>query len=465
MSHPVATLPDMTESAVTELPPRWSADQVLSLAPDAAAVRAARSLSSDKTWCEAGLTQDADLPPTVWGLCQGSGVQPYQTCVDLTEPAYRCSCPSRKFPCKHTLAILLRWASGAVPVAPAPAWVRDWQASRAGRVTRAVARQETARTGGEGTGRAAGERATLRRAARVSAGLEELDRWLADQIRGGLAGAVKLGYGHWEAMAARLIDAQAPGMARLVRNLTGYLDDPERLLAEIGLLRLLAAGYARLEQLPDGLAATVRQRVGLPTSAEEVLSTTPVRDRWQVLGTRDELEDNLMVRRVWLRGATTGRAALVLSFAGPGQVFITDLVPGTELDADFCFYPDHLRVLIAHRHAPAAPIEALAGGLPAPDAMREYARALAADPWLERWPLVLARVAPARAAGSGSGRQERWCLIPPGHAAGVPVDPAAGAPWRLVAAARGRPVTVAGEWTATGLRPLSVWVRDRLVPL
>jgi SWIM zinc finger len=437
-------------------PARWSADQVLSLAPDASAQRAARALAGDKAWCEVGLSVEDDVPPTVWGLCQGSGVQPYQVCIDLTEPAYRCSCPSRKFPCKHTLAMLLRWAHGAVPEAPAPNWVREWQASRADRTSRAVAREEVARNGGAGTGRAASEKTALRRAERVAAGLDELDRWLADQIRGGLAGVSSLGYGHWDAMAARLVDAQAPGAARLVRNLADYAGDPERLLTELGLLRLLAAGFARLDDLPPELAATVRQRVGLPVAAAQVLAGEPVRDQWQVLGVRDELENDLIVRRVWLRGAETGRAALVLSFAGPGQVFVTDLVLGTALDADLCFYPDHLRVLIAQRHAPAAPLSGVARARPVAASMREYAEALAADPWLERWPMVLADVIPAKVG-------ERWCLT--AEADGVPIDPAAGTPWRLVAASEGRPVTVAGEWTAAGFRPLSAWVRNRLVRL
>jgi hypothetical protein len=438
----------------------WSADQVLSLAPDASAQRAARSLSGDRPWSEAGLSVDA-VPPTVWGLCQGSGAQPYETCVDLTEPAYKCSCPSRKFPCKHTLALLLRWASGAVPEAPAPRWVREWQASRAERATRALGALEQARNGGEGTGRAASQKAALRRAGRVASGMEELDRWLADQIRGGLAGAAGLGPGHWDAMGARLVDAQAPGAARLVRNLALYVGDPERLLTELGLLRLLAAGFARLDSLPPELAAIVRQRVGMPVSAEEVRAGPAFRDRWQILGVHDEPENDLLIRRVWLRGAETGRAALVLSFAAPGQVFVTDLVPGTELDADLHFYPDRLRVIVATRHAPAAPITRVGGARPVAAAMREYAEALAADPWLERWPMVLCGVLPARTGGNGS--RERWCLAEDGR--GVPLDPAVGAPWRMVAASAGRPVTVAGEWTATGLRPLSVWADDRLVRL
>ena len=441
-------------------PAAWSADQVLSLAPDASAQRAARSLAGDRGWSEAGLSVDA-LPPTVWGLCQGSGPQPYETCVDLTEPAYKCSCPSRKFPCKHTLALLLRWSAGAVPEAPAPRWVRDWQDSRAERATRSLGALQQARSGGEGTGRATGEKAALRRAGRVSAGLEELDRWLADQVRGGLAGASSLGLAHWDTMGARLVDAQAPGAARLVRNLAGYVGDPERLLTEMGLLRLLAAGFARLDSLPPELAAIVRLRVGMPASAEEVLAGPAVRDRWQILGVRDEPENDLLVRRVWLRGADSGRAALVLSFAAPGQVFVTDLVPGTQLDADLHFYPERLRVLISRRHAPAAPITRVAGARPVAGALREYAEALAADPWLERWPMVLSGVLPAPIADGGA--RERWCLAEDGQ--GVPLDRAVGAPWRLVAAAAGRPVTVAGEWTATGFRPLSVWTGDRLVRL
>jgi SWIM zinc finger len=448
---------------------------VLSLAPDASAQRAARALAGDKAWCEVGLSVEDGVPPILWGLCQGGEVQPYQTCVDLTEPAYQCSCPSRKFPCKHTLAMLLRWAADAVPQAPAPLWVRQWQASRADRVSRAVAPEEVARNGGESTGRAASEKTTLRRAGRVAAGLDELDRWLADQVRGGLAGASRLGYAHWDAIAARLIDAQAPGAARLVQNLSDYVGDPERLLTEIGLLRLLTAGFARLDSLPAELAATLRLRVGMPVAAEEVLAGDRVRDRWQVLGTHDEPERDLMVRRVWLRGADTNRAALVLSFAGPGQMFITDLVPGTAIDADLCFYPDHLRVLIAQRHAPAAAFATVEGARPVPEAMREYARALAADPWLERWPMVLADVVPTRVGtersqagdpvgGTQCGADGGWCVASE-DGLGLPLDPVVGAPWRLVAAAAGRPVTVVGEWTAAGLRPLSAWVADRLVRL
>ncbi|MFD0890078.1 SWIM zinc finger family protein, partial [Streptosporangium algeriense] len=101
---------------------RWNRDQVLALAPDAPSRKAAQGVSSPGKWSGAGATAEA-----VWGECAGSGSKPYRACVDLSEPAYRCSCPSRKFPCKHALGLLLLWSADAVPTAEEPAdWVGEW---------------------------------------------------------------------------------------------------------------------------------------------------------------------------------------------------------------------------------------------------------------------------------------------------------------------------------------------------
>ena len=78
---------------------RWTTQQVAALAPDPKVAAAARGLTSLRTWSELGCTDSL-----LWGKCQGSGKSPYQVTVDLTEPAFKCSCPSRKFPCKHGVA-------------------------------------------------------------------------------------------------------------------------------------------------------------------------------------------------------------------------------------------------------------------------------------------------------------------------------------------------------------------------
>jgi len=124
------------------------------------------------------------------------------------------------------------------------------------------------------------------------------------------------------------------------------------LLGELARLRLLVGGYRRLADLPNDLAASVRMRVGLPIATETVLAGPAVRDRWQVHGVRDEIEDQLTVRRAWLRGAGSGRPVLVLSFAVAGQSLPIDLLPGTEFDADVCLYPGGQPAPRPHRQAP-----------------------------------------------------------------------------------------------------------------
>ena len=57
------------------------------------------------------------------------------------------------------------------------------------------------------------------REARVAIGLAELDRWLCDQVRQGLAASQRAGYSHWDDIGARMVDAQAPGPAERLRDL------------------------------------------------------------------------------------------------------------------------------------------------------------------------------------------------------------------------------------------------------
>src|SRR6201987_1385396 len=103
----------------------WSAGNEVGLAPAGAAVSAARKLATPASWPALGCAEGA-----LWGLAQGSGQSPYQVAVDLSGPAYKCSCPSRKIPCKHVLGLLLVWSDGVVAEAPAPEFVKEWLAAR-----------------------------------------------------------------------------------------------------------------------------------------------------------------------------------------------------------------------------------------------------------------------------------------------------------------------------------------------
>ncbi|MBN1172429.1 MAG: SWIM zinc finger family protein [Micromonosporaceae bacterium] len=461
---------------------RWSTDHILALAPDLASRRAAQRLASDEVWVEAGRAEPdsaASGAAVVWGLARGSGSVPYRTAVDLDGPRYRCSCPSRKYPCKHALGLLLAWASEAIPQGRIPGWVAAWRSGQEHQHPEEAehphseeaehSRPEPARKAGSESpgpaGRQIGHRALAARRSSIATGLDDLDRWLADQIRFGIAGLAGAGYEPWDAAAARLVDAKATAVAGTVRRLASIASDSDRLLTELGLLRLLISAFHAADRLPNDLVATVLTRCGMPTSARDVLAgQSRIRDVWLVVGVRDEQEDTLLVRRVWLRGEASNVPALVLWFAGPGQAFSEDLPLGARIGGELAFYPgaQPLRALIADRDSAglgrAAPVPA---GASIGQALREYADALARDPWLEQWPMVLSAVVPVAPDTPSSGR---W-FIAERDGTAISMDLAGTDPWRLVGAVAGRPATISGEWSASGIRPMAVWVDGRAVGL
>ncbi|MCP2354505.1 hypothetical protein HD597_001525 [Nonomuraea thailandensis] len=580
---------------------RWSRDQVLALAPDASSQKAAQGVAAAGKWSLRGTTGRV-----LYGECKGSGARPYLAAVDLSEPAYRCSCPSRKFPCKHALGLLLLWSSDGVPAQEAaPQWVTEWLDGRAERAAKSAARLDAARarlatdgdphpasapsasgraastsapstsgtaasdsdlaasgmtppapgadpsaadplalapsassssalgssssalgsspsalgsgpavpgaglgapsgvgaasgavaaqaggagggsgagdepargaTGGSRTGAGAGAgaerggqggvlagsggRVESVRHQRVAAGLAELERWLADQVRQGLAGAQEH---DWEGLAKRLIDAQAPGVAGVVSRLARVRAEegwPGRLLEEYALVNLLAIAYRRRAGLPAPLAQTVLIRTGFPITREEVLAGPPVRDHWDVLGRRDESQDRLTARRVWLRGRHTGRPALILSFAPQGQPLDASLVTGTTIDADLTFYPGAapLRALVATRHALVPPPTMPPASPPTtPPASPAAAQEPAAQPDAPRPPAAPASppVAPAHSPPAALA-QDAPAASPPSLAAAPTQDPPAAlaqdppaAPPSLAVASAQPPVTAPSPFPA-----------------
>src|ERR671924_273441 len=107
----------------------FSPEQIIALAPDAPSAKAGRGLATLSKWPSRGCDERA-----VWGECQGSGKEPYRTQIDLAELAFRCTCPSRKFPCKHSLGLFLLFANQPATGSTnttIPAWASEWLAKRA----------------------------------------------------------------------------------------------------------------------------------------------------------------------------------------------------------------------------------------------------------------------------------------------------------------------------------------------
>lgn len=453
---------------------RWSVEQVVAVAPSPKSVAAAEPLAVAARWSGLGADERA-----VWGRCRGSGAEPYETMADHAGVAWRCTCPSRRHPCKHVLALLLLWARGQVQPAAAPAGVVSWIAARD---QRSAAPQTTVERGaGAGDEPVAGldrpepdpgadpapdapsgapdrdalDKSRDERIARMLEGLAELDRWLEDRMRTGLADPALARYATWDALAARLVDARAGALANRIRRLAGLVgagpDWQAEVLAELGLLHLIAQAGRRLPELPGNLADAVATASGWQVRQADVLAGVPETDDWMVLGRSDTREDRIEVRRVWVRGVATGRWAMLLSFAAYQQSLDESWAVGTVVRADLHRYPgDALRALAGARHAEALPFERVDGSSIA-DTCASVGDRVAVEPWIERLGATV-RAAPTFADG-------RWLLTD--HTGSLPLLAGPVALGALLTAADGGPLAVTVEWTPRGLVPLTVHLDDR----
>lgn len=433
----------------------WTAEQILKLAPDAASAKAAQGLLAPKKWTSLGVNETA-----IWGACQGSGSNPYQTQIDLAEPAFKCSCPSRKFPCKHGLALFLLFAEQPSLFAKtsAPDTVASWLKGRSDR----AAKKETAATtkSKEPKDPESQAKTAARRLDRVKDGALELQRWLEDLVRSGLAGNLSRGTASWESQAARLVDAQAPGLARLLKEaaVLGTREGwQERLLEQIALLHLLLEGFRRSATLPEDLQDEIQSLIGWKQDQEELMQDTGIVDEWKVLGQRTLLEDRLQVQRTWLKGKNSAREAMVLAFAYGNQAPFSGLLPGTCFDGELVFFPGRmgLRALVKTRSETTRQLHRLPGE-PIASSVAKWSVRKANCPWLERFPFELSRVVPATSHG-------RWWIIDEAKVE-LPLSPFRDM-WKLVALSGGHPVTLFGEWDGHSLSPVSACVEERFVEL
>jgi hypothetical protein len=425
----------------------WSIQRVEQLAPDAASFKAAQGSAKPAKWLNLG--RDAHL---VWGECQGSGANPYQVRADLVDVTYKCSCPSRKLPCKHTLALLLLLAGGAVKEGAPPEFVNEWSANRA---KRAEAKQAKAAIAGDKeVDQEAQAKRIEKRESRIGEGLAQLQTWLADIVAEGLAATRAQGEGFWEKMAARLVDAQAPGLARRVRELSWAATSPEwqtELLAGIARLQLLIDGYRALDRLAAPLAAEVRSLIGWTQDQVQLREREGVRDHWHVIARRQTHDETLTTQTTWLHGTNTRTFALVLEFAVGAQPLPVTYTVGQVLDATLVFFDGEplIRALEKARHGSEPRRVALPDGAGVMALQSTFAATLARNPYLERLPFVLDGVRPQLAAdGRLSLRDEAG--------RSVPIAASCKHQWELIALSGGRALRLFGEWNGRSFDPYCV---------
>lgn len=404
-------------------------------------------------WQEVGADGDA-----VWGKIKGSGKKPYEVCIDLNDwrLASRCTCPSRKFPCKHAVGLALRYArdAGAFPVAEAPEDVKTWMAGRKAAKKKA---ELPAAPPPDADAPAVKSKSAAARDRKVAAGLDELRLRLRDVMQQGISGQRQRGYKLWDEMAKRMVDAQASGLAARLRAIGGWLSGgsaPAHILDEIARLYLVTECYPRIESLPLDVQADVRMMIGFTVPKNDVLAGAAHADQWVVRGVVTESDGSMKSRRVWLHAPAAGKWALLLDFTQQHTHFEVNYPVGQRFSAQIVYYPSAYpqRALVKERSNLDFDTEKLpAGGYPhISAALDAYASALARSPFVERFPMLLSDI--------GVGEEGNALYMYDKDGARLPMPASMrGTPRFVFSAAGGHGLSVFGEWNGFVLQPLSVY--------
>jgi hypothetical protein len=456
----------------------FTEDQAAALVTDAGTLKRGRELAGPAKWGNLGRTDTA-----AWGECAGSGSKPYLTGIDLSEPAFKCSCPSRVFPCKHGAGLLLLLARqpALLPAGTPPVWLAEWlekrQAKGEEQAEKAAAKKAPKVPAAEAAPgllevteatpapSAAQQKREAQRHTRMQAGAADLETWLLDLLRAGLADLEKKPGSFWENQAARLVDNQLPGLAAVLRELaefpTAGPDWTQRLLGRLGELYVLVRAFLNRDNLPPTARQDVWQQVGITPKKDDLLAdpaSVIVADTWLVLGQYAWEEERVTGRRSWLFGQNSGRTALVLEFAFGSQPFATALVPQGKYAGELVFYPG----LLPLRAAPVGLVykgsaaDATPPGQGISQLLDSYASALGRQPWLRQWPAALGPVLPTPLPDG------RWLLHHATEPLALPLRIAdEEIAWQWLAFSGGQPLTLFGEWDGREYLPVISWTEDR----
>lgn len=311
------------------------------------------------------------------------------------------------------------------------------------------------------------------RPALLASGGRDLSQWLSDAVYNGLSNLPEQPQLFWEGIANRMTDADAPGVARLLRHLQPLTKSgegwPDRVLDQFGRLHLLAESLLRYEDLPDALQGDIRAVLGYaPDTGDRVLQ---VLDSWVILGRYTPNisgSNEAIISRTWLYGLNSRRFAykslpVLNRFPKPDEGYDHPLSAaynagpffGLKADAEVTFGPSAypLRSVIRQVYEGpcpmVAPDELQLGQVSIGAALDGYAEGLSANPFLEWFPMALQNVIPAK-HGNGYTLCDDFTEA-------LPIAPHFSNVWSLFALSGGEPISIFGEWDGNAFLPLSMW--------
>lgn len=402
---------------------------------------------------------------TVFGEMPGADGTTHGVVFQSEISDFRCTCPFRPKPCWHALALAQLFEKQPDAFAEAndlPDWATALLAGEAAPMRRTASPETKA---------AEKQKRRFERLERAAAGFDDLENWLADTARRGLATVVAEDPKFYETIAARVADASMTSLSRQFRLLgqirTTEPDWAERMLAVLADAHLAVRSFRQRDQLPEALLHDLQNFIGIATKKDEVLASGErVADIWAVLAVREDmLENGLAGRRTWLFGGKTGRMAVVQDYAFLSAApFAPGLRAGDVLRGEAVFYPSAfpLRVLLEGAEPLPRKVEKMPGYADFQVFAQDFAKSVGRQPWLTAagqtgFPAAFEAVIPVFSDG------KFWLVDEAGRQLPLAVRESGG--WQMLALSGGQALGVFGEWDGAALTVLSVAAEGRLVSM
>lgn len=425
----------------------WSYERLLQLAPDGGTLEQARKLFFAKRWLL--LEGNGEY---LWGVYETAYGHRHEAVVRLEPPLLRCSCNSRRRPCKHALAMILLFLNRN-EVWKVKEELPDWALELIGKQAVATKPAKSALPD---------QQKQAQRVALMDGGVAELDKWLRTLARVGLAQMIQAPE-EWENLAARMVDCKLGSIARRIRQCRQWLqqeDWAEAVTAELGLLYLFVLAWQRKENLEPDQKRELLQVAGWNIRKDQLPATNALEDCWLVLGVSTGEEEKLKFRRTWLRGEKSGRYALLLDFAFGNRGFEDHWVTGSVLRGRLLFYPGQpaLRAVFQQYQVSREPYEAVEAYSDFEKVQQDYTGHLGQSPWLMVLPALVDQVVPVY-----EKEREQFYLIDSKKQCLIMAS--TDASWKLLAISSGQPMSCFGEYDGRLFQPISVIHDGRVILL
>lgn len=292
-------------------------------------------------------------------------------------------------------------------------------------------------------------------------GAIELEEWLLDTIRQGLASLEGRHDAFWEELASRMVNAKLGGIGNEIRrfkNLSIQANWHELILNKIAHLYLFSKAFQKIDQLSISMKVDLLQKGGVNVDQKLLINKPGIKDKWLVVSQHFGKEEQLNFRKTYMYGEKSGKLALILDYEWGHTNFKPEYKLGYIYNAEIIYFPASvpLRALSKEPVSSREGFQGKGGYNRINILLDQFADFLTANPFISSFPFLLNEVKPTFDGQPYLIDSLNYRL---------PVKHSNESFWKLLALSEGKPLSLIGDWNGICFSPISVFAMDRIVSL